>query len=121
MGFQRGINREQAILFPVCLDEMIPEEHPVRIIDLFIQNLDLNKLGFIHTIPENILNQLNRQEKYLAIKKKLEESGEDQISTTDPDSRSMILHGSVIEVAFNVKTAVDEKNKLIVQFWCNEW
>ena len=41
MAFQTGIDREQALLFPVSLDDMIPKEHPVRIIDLFIQNLDL--------------------------------------------------------------------------------
>jgi hypothetical protein len=28
----------------------------------------------------------------------------------------MILHGSVIEVAYNVQTAVDDKNKLIVHY-----
>lgn len=28
----------------------------------------------------------------------------------------MILHGSVIEVAYNVQTAVDEKNKLIIHY-----
>ena len=47
MAFQIGIDREQALLFPVSPDEMIPEEHPVRIIDLFIENLDLKKLGVI--------------------------------------------------------------------------
>lgn len=256
MAFQKGIDREQTLLFPVSLEEMVPKEHPVRIIDLFIQTLDLGKLGFNKTIeasqgrpaydpkdllklylygylnrirtsrllerecernlevmwllkglkpcfrtiagfrsdnPEglrnlfryfvqmmkqwkliegetiaidsskfravnskknnfnhrkverqleyidnkienylveldnadeqdrgacenNILSQLKRQERYLEIKSKLEASGQDQISTTDPDSRSMILHGSVIEVAYNVQTAVDEKNKLIVHF-----
>lgn len=28
----------------------------------------------------------------------------------------MILHGSVIEVAYNVQTVVDEKNKLIIHY-----
>jgi len=28
----------------------------------------------------------------------------------------MILHGSVIEVAYNVQTAIDEKNKLIIHY-----
>ena len=258
MSFQKGIDREQTLLFPVSIEEMIPKEHPVRIIDLFIGPLDLQKLGFIEAgsavegrpaydpkdllklylygylnrirtsrllerecernvevmwllkglkrcfrtiagfrstnseglknlfrhfvqvmkkwnlvagetiaidsskfravnskknnfnprkverqlkyidnkieeylieltladeqdrssteINQNILTQLGRQEKYLEIKRRLEESGEDQISTTDPDARSMILHGSVIEVAYNVQTAVDDKNKLIVHF-----
>ncbi len=258
MSFQKGIDREQTLLFPVSIEEMIPKEHPVRIIDLFIGTLDLQKLGFIEAgsavegrpaydpkdllklylygylnrirtsrllerecernvevmwllkglkpcfrtiagfrstnseglknlfrhfvqvmkkwnlvagetiaidsskfravnskknnfnprkverqlkyidnkieeylieltladeqdrssteINQDILTQLGRQEKYLEIKRRLEESGEDQISTTDPDARSMILHGSVIEVAYNVQTAVDEKNKLIVHY-----
>jgi len=51
MGFQKGINRAQTLLFPVSLEEMIPEEHPVRIIDLFIQALDLQKIGFVSSMP----------------------------------------------------------------------
>lgn len=46
----------------------------------------------------------------------LNKSEEDQISTTDADARSMILHGSVIEVAYNVQAAVDNKHKLIVHY-----
>ena len=38
----------------------------------------------------------------------------DQVSTTDPDARSMILHGSVIEVAYNVQTVADSANKLVL-------
>ncbi len=47
MTFQIGINRKQALLFPVCLDEMIPKEHPIRIVNLLFGNLELRKLGFI--------------------------------------------------------------------------
>ena len=36
MNFQEEVDRKQTLLFPVSLEEMIPEEHPVRIIDLFI-------------------------------------------------------------------------------------
>ncbi len=50
MGFQKGIDREQTILFPLSLEEMIPNEHPLRIIDLFIQKLDLEKLEFIQIV-----------------------------------------------------------------------
>jgi len=54
--------------------------------------------------------------KYKRLERQLRESGQDQISTTDPDSRSMILHGSVIEVAFNVQTVVDNKHNLVVEY-----
>ena len=43
----------------------------------------------------------------------LDRTGESQISLTDPDSRAMAAHTKVA-VGYNVQTAVDAKNKLIV-------
>jgi transposase len=48
------------------------------------------------------------------IEAKLEETGETQISLTDPDARSMMTRGSGI-VGYNVQTAVDTKHHLIVE------
>jgi transposase len=48
------------------------------------------------------------------IEAKLEETGETQISLTDPDARSMMTRGSGI-VGCNVQTAVDAKHHLIVE------
>jgi transposase len=48
------------------------------------------------------------------IEAKLMETGETQISLTDPDSRSMMMRGSGI-VGYNVQTAVDAKHHLIVE------
>lgn len=42
----QGQSREQAILFPETLDDLIPPDHPVRVIDAFVDGLDLAKLGF---------------------------------------------------------------------------
>ena len=44
----------------------------------------------------------------------LEQTGEDQISLTDPDSRAMAAH-TRIAVGYNVQVAVDAKHKLIVE------
>src|SRR6201981_988242 len=44
----------------------------------------------------------------------LEQTGEEQISLTDPDSRAMAAHTHVA-VGYNVQVAVDTKNKLIVE------
>jgi hypothetical protein len=44
----------------------------------------------------------------------LEQTGEDQISLTDPDSRAMAAHTRVA-VDYNVQVAVDAKHKLIVE------
>jgi len=48
------------------------------------------------------------------IEAKLVETGETQISLTDPDARSMMTRGSGI-VGYNVQTAVDAKHHLIVE------
>jgi transposase len=46
-----GAHRKQTILFPHTLDEYVDEENPVRFIDAFIDSLDLEKLGFKHSVP----------------------------------------------------------------------
>jgi len=44
--FVEGADRKQATLFPECLDDWIAEDNPVRVIDAFIDRLDLGELGF---------------------------------------------------------------------------
>ena len=48
--FIEGTCRTQATLFPDRLDDYITEENAIRVIDAFIDNLDLSKLGF-KTVP----------------------------------------------------------------------
>ena len=50
---------------------------------------------------------------YAAHLSALEESGESQVSLTDPDSRAMAAHTKVA-VGYNAQVAVDAKNKMIV-------
>jgi len=45
-GFIEGENRQQATLFPERLDDYVHEESPVRVIDMFIDELDITGLGF---------------------------------------------------------------------------
>ena len=45
-GFIKGEDRTQATLFPERLDDYIAEDSPVRVIDVFIDELDLTDLGF---------------------------------------------------------------------------
>ena len=44
--FVEGADRKQATLFPECLDDWIDEDNPVRVIDAFVDRLDLGELGF---------------------------------------------------------------------------
>jgi len=45
-----GNHRNQTILFPDTLDKYVDAENPVRFIDAFIDSLNLEKLGFKHSI-----------------------------------------------------------------------
>jgi transposase len=40
-------------LFPESLDELIAQDHPVRVIDAFVDSLDLGQLGFKKVIAES--------------------------------------------------------------------
>jgi hypothetical protein len=44
--FVEGIDRAQSTLFPECLEDWIGEDNPVRVIDVFVDQLDLAELGF---------------------------------------------------------------------------
>ena len=50
-GFIEGESRSQATLFPERIDDYIAEENSVRVIDVFVDELDLSGLGF-KTVPE---------------------------------------------------------------------
>ena len=50
--FVEGIDRGQATLFPECLEDWIDEDNPVRVIDAFVEKLDLSRLGFDGVAPE---------------------------------------------------------------------
>jgi transposase len=44
--FVEGTDRGQSTLFPECLDDWIDENNPVRVIDAFVDTLDLAELEF---------------------------------------------------------------------------
>ncbi len=44
--FVEGEDRSQSTLFPERLDDYIAEDNPVRVIDVFVDELDLGDLGF---------------------------------------------------------------------------
>ena len=50
--FVEGENRSQSTLFPEYLDDYIAEDNPVRAIEVFIEELDLARLGFEGMQPE---------------------------------------------------------------------
>jgi transposase len=50
--FIEGTDRGQSTLFPECLEDWIDENNPVRVIDVFVDELDLADLGFDGVAPE---------------------------------------------------------------------
>lgn len=44
--FIEGEDRQQVTLLPACLDDYIGEDNPVRVVDVFVDELDLQLLGF---------------------------------------------------------------------------
>ena len=44
--FIEGAERSQVTLLPECLDDYIAEDNPVRVVDAYVEELDLQELGF---------------------------------------------------------------------------
>lgn len=68
----------------------------------------------IQGIQNKIVCQKTKKEKYRNMEKQLNESGGTQISLTDPDARSVVLHRNIINVGYNVQAGCDAKHKLFV-------
>ena len=49
--FVEGVDRDQATLFPVCLEDWVGEDNAVRVIEAFVEGLDLGDLGFERVSP----------------------------------------------------------------------
>ena len=49
--YVEGWDRRQTFLLPECLDDYVGEDDPVRVIESFVNELDLNVLGFERAVP----------------------------------------------------------------------
>lgn len=67
-------------------------------------------------ICEKIETQKDRKEKYETLEKQLKETGEKQISTSDPESRMLMIRNNIAEVSYNVQSMVDDKHCLCIDF-----
>ena len=52
MRYKQGIAREQPTLFPESLDQYVSDDNPVRVIDAFIDSLNMVELGFTHAVTK---------------------------------------------------------------------
>ena len=67
-------------------------------------------------IQDEIRKQHERKAGYEDLEKKLKESGQPQISLSDPESRQIMIRNNITEVAYNVQTSVDAKNKIPIDY-----
>ena len=67
-------------------------------------------------LAKKIDQHKQQRTKYQEIQSELEKTGEKQLSTSDPDSRQIMVRGLINEVAYNVQSTVDAKNKLPIAY-----
>lgn len=72
--------------------------------------------GDKETIQKLINTQQQHKEGYEQLQQQLSESGEVQISTSDPESRQMITRNNITEVAYNVQTTVDSQHNIPIDY-----
>jgi len=65
---------------------------------------------------DGIAKQKAHKAKYEALSQELERTGQEQISTTDPDSRQLITRNNITEVGYNVQTTVDAQHNLPIDY-----
>ena len=65
-------------------------------------------------ITQGLAKLKERSIKYDTLQQQLNDTTDKQISTTDADSRSIIIVKNIVEVAYNTQNAVDDKHNLIV-------
>ena len=73
-----------------------------------------------HDRKEKILEEIDKHQKrkdnYQKLEQELNETGENQISTSDQESRQMIIRNNITEVAYNTQVTTDSKHCLAADF-----
>jgi transposase len=65
---------------------------------------------------DEIKKQQQRKDNYKNLERQLKESGEPQISISDPESRQIMIRNNITEVAYNVQSTVDSKNNIPIYY-----
>jgi len=67
-------------------------------------------------IEKEIEKQNQRKSSYQKLSQQLIETNEEQISTSDPESRQMVTRNNITEVAYNVQSTVDGKHCIPIDY-----
>lgn len=80
------------------------------------EDLSTEQAGNKKMIEEEIKKHQGRKDNYQNMQRQLEQTGEPQISTSDPESRQLMTRNNISEVAYNVQTVVDAKHNLPIDY-----
>ena len=53
-SYIEGLSRNQTFLLPKTIEEYVQTDNPVRFIDAYVNTLDMEKLGFTHSTPQDL-------------------------------------------------------------------
>ena len=53
-SYVEGLSRSQTFLLPKTIEEYVETDNPVRFIDAYVNTLDMKKLGFTHSTPQDL-------------------------------------------------------------------
>ncbi|RZL98078.1 MAG: IS1182 family transposase, partial [Pedobacter sp.] len=73
-------------------------------------------LGQKAEIQQRIEKHQQHKNRYQGFKKHMDQTGQVQVSTSDPDSRQLITRNNITEVAYNIQATVDAKHNLPIDF-----
>lgn len=67
-------------------------------------------------IESKINQHKENRTKYESLQQELEQTNQVQISTSDPDSRQLLVRNNITEVGYNIQTTVDAKHNIPIDF-----
>jgi transposase len=67
-------------------------------------------------IRQKIARLNDKKQQYKKLEQQLMETHQEQISTTDPDSRKLAVRQNILEVCYNIQASLDDKHNLPVDF-----
>ena len=56
-----------------------------------------------NSLIKKIEYNVSKADHYMSLSKRLDEENVDQISTVDPDAKSVLLHRNIVNVGYNVQ------------------
>ncbi|HET9824027.1 MAG TPA: IS1182 family transposase [Chitinophagaceae bacterium] len=106
---QRKINKYRALI------EEKADKYLKELDEIDKDDIDEGKLSYRKEEVEAALQRLvERKIKYDDLQQQLDNTEEKQISTSDSDSRSIIINRNIVEVSYNTQAAVDARHNLFV-------